>query len=107
MRADDLQPNPNPVQMKVCIFQGWEDDDNPEIIATFYTDPDGNVHVDNEAFYDTVRGIVSGASGRRTDGHDGIAFLHAVRAYFPGPHIWAGEVVPLFPKDNGTVAGGE
>jgi hypothetical protein len=21
-----------------------------------------------------------------------------VRAYFPGPHIWAGEVVPLFPK---------
>ena len=23
---------------------------------------------------------------------------HAVRAYFPGPHIWAGEVVPLFPN---------
>ncbi len=96
MQADDLQPDMNAVQMKVCIFQGWEDDDNPEIIATFYTDPDGNVHVDNEAFYDTVRGIVS--RGVRMDGHDGIAFLHAVRAYFPGPHIWAGEVVPLFPK---------
>ena len=100
MQEDDQQPNMNPVQMKVCIFQGWEDDDNPEIIATFYTDPDGNVHVDNEAFYDTVRGIVSGATGRRTDGHDGIAFLHTVRAYFPGPHIWAGEVVPLFPKSE-------
>ena len=102
MQADDQQPNMNPVQMKICIFQGWEDDDNPEIIATFYTDPEGNVHVDTEAFYDTVRGIVSGATGRRTDGHDGIAFLHAVRAYFPGPHIWAGEVVPLFPKSEGS-----
>lgn len=81
-------------QMKVCIFQGYEDDDNPEILATFYTDTDGNVHVDNEAFYDTVRGI-SVRGGVRMDGHDGIAFLHAVRAYFPGPHIWAGEVVPL------------
>lgn len=96
MREDDDNLLGKPQQMKVCIFQGWEDDDNPEIIATFYTDPDGNVHVDNEAFYDTVRGIVS--QGRRTDGHDGNAFLHAVRAYFPGPHIWAGEVVPLFPE---------
>jgi hypothetical protein len=100
MQADDLMPNANPVQMKVCIFQGWEDDDNPEIIATFYTDPEGNVHVDNEAFYDTVRGIISRSSGQRTDGHDGNAFLYAVRAYFPGPHIWAGEVVPLFPPDK-------
>ena len=91
-----LEPR-GPVPMKLCIFQGWEDDDNPEIIATFYTDADGNVHVDNEAFYDTVRGIINRANGVRTDGHDGIAFLHAVRAYFPGPHIWAGEVVPLHP----------
>jgi hypothetical protein len=96
MREQDGLPNGEPVQMKVCIFQGYEDDDNPEILATFYTDRDGNVHVDNEAFYDTVRGIVS--RGARIDGHDGIAFLHAVRAYFPGPHIWAGEVVPLYPK---------
>lgn len=100
MQADDQMPSANTVQMKVCIFQGWEDDDNPEIIATFYTDPDGNVHVDNEAFYDTVRGIISRSSGQRTDGHDGNAFLHAVRAYFPGPHIWAGEVVPLFPPEG-------
>lgn len=100
MHGENQLPNMNPVQMKVCIFQGWEDDDNPEIIATFYTDPNGNVHVDNEAFYDTVRGIVSSATGRRTDGHDGNAFLYAVHDYFPGPHIWAGEVVPLFPKDE-------
>ncbi len=96
MRADDSEPR-GPVQMKICIFQGYEDDDNPEILATFYTDTDGNVHVDNEAFYDTVRGII-GRGGVRTDGHDGIAFLYAVRAYFPGPHIWAGEVVPLHPR---------
>ena len=90
-----------PRQMKVCIFQGWEDADDPEIIATFYTDPAGNVHVDNEAFYDTVRGIPAPARGRYTDGHDGVAFLHAVRDYFRGPQIWAGEVVPLFPDDEG------
>ena len=99
MRADEPMPSGNSVQMKVCIFQGWEDDNNPEIIATFYTDRDGNVHVDNEAFYDTVRGIV-GRGGVRMDGHDGIAFLHAVRAYFPGPHIWAGEVVPYYPSNE-------
>src|SRR3954470_21282837 len=93
-----MQEPQGPTPMKVCIFQGSEDDDNPEIIATFYTDTDGNVHVDNEAFYDTVRGIINRTSGRRTDGHDGIAFLHAVRAYFPGPHIWAGEVVPVSPE---------
>ena len=87
-------------QMKVCIFQGWEDDDNPEIIATFYTDPAGNVHVDNEAFYDAVRGIVSPTTGHTTDGHDGVMFLHALKNYFPGPQIWAGEVVPLYPEDG-------
>lgn len=97
MRENSGRPGNETVQMKVCIFQGWEDDDNPEIIATFYTDATGNVHVDNEAFYDTVRGIPTPAHGRYTDGHDGVAFLHAVRAYFRGPHIWAGEVVPLFP----------
>lgn len=88
-----------PQQLKVCIFQGWEDDENPEIIATFYTDPRGNVHVDNEAFYDTVRGIIT-VSGQRTDGHDGNAFLYAVRDYFRGPQIWAGEVVPLYPETD-------
>ena len=87
-----------PRQMKVCIFHMYDDDDNPDIVATFYTDPQGNVHVDNEAFYDTVRGIRSAATGRRTDGHDGIAFLHAVRDYFRGPQFFAGEVVPLFPE---------
>ena len=86
------------VQMKVCIFQGYDDPDNAEIIATFFTDPSGTVHVDNEAFYDTVRGIRDPASGRRLSGHDGIAFLHAVRNYFRGPGVWAGEVVPLFPR---------
>ncbi len=85
-------------QMKVCIFQGYDDPDNAEIIATFFTDPSGTVHVDNEAFYDTVRGIHDPASGRRLSGHDGIAFLHAVRNYFRGPGVWAGEVVPLFPR---------
>ena len=85
------------VQMKVCIFQGYDDPDNAEIVATFYTDPRGNVHVDNEAFYDIVRGIRDPATGRRIDGHAGIAFLHAVRNYFRGPGTWAGEVVPLFP----------
>ena len=99
MSANDGTPRGQAVQMKLCIFQGYEDDDNPEILATFYTDAAGNVHVDNEAFYDTVRGIV-GRGGVRMDGHDGIAFLHAVRAYFPGPQIWAGEVVPLNPGDE-------
>jgi hypothetical protein len=99
MPTNDAMPNGASRPMKVCIFQGWEDDNNPEIIATFYTDRDGNVHVDNEAFYDTVRGIV-GRGGARIDGHDGIAFLHAVRAYFPGPHIWAGEVVPHNPSNE-------
>jgi hypothetical protein len=88
------------VQMKVCVFQGYDDPDNAEIVATFYTDPRGNVHVDNEAFYDIVRGIRDPATGRRIDGHAGIAFLHAVRNYFRGPGTWAGEVVPLFPPDS-------
>jgi len=74
--------------------------DNAEIVATFYTDPRGNVHVDNEAFYDIVRGIRDPATGRRIDGHAGIAFLHAVRNYFRGPGTWAGEVVPLFPAGS-------
>lgn len=86
-----------PQQMKVCIFRAYDDED-AEIIATFYTDPEGNVHVDNEAFYDTVRGIRDPESGRRVDGHAGIAFLHAVSRYFTGPGTFAGAVVPLFPE---------
>lgn len=86
-----------PQQMKVCLFQSYDDPDEAEIVATFYTDPGGNVHVDNAAFYDIVRGIRDPTTGRRVDGHAGIAFLHAVRRYFPGPQIFAGEVVPLFP----------
>lgn len=98
MRPGDAAWSGQAVQMKVCIFQGYDDPDNAEIIATFFTDLYGTVHVDNEAFYDTVRGIHDPASGRRLSGHDGIAFLHAVRNYFRGPGVWAGEVVPLFPR---------
>lgn len=87
----------HPRQMKVSLFQGYDDPDQAVIIATFYTDPRGYVHVDNEAFYDTVRGIRDPATGRRVDGHAGVAFLHAVSHYFRGPGVWAGEVVPLFP----------
>ncbi|HEX5504534.1 MAG TPA: hypothetical protein VFW96_18085 [Thermomicrobiales bacterium] len=95
-----MQEPRGPQQMKVCIFQVYDDPDDAEIIATFYTDPQGTVHVDNEAFYDTVRGITDPATGRRVDGHAGIAFLHAVHRYFPGPGVFAGEVVPLFPNDE-------
>lgn len=91
-------------QMKVCLFQGYDDPDHAPIIATFYTDRQGMAHVDNEAYYDSMRGIADPLTGRHVDGHAGVVFLEAVHRYFTGPGTWAGEVVPLLPGEPGYEA---
>lgn len=87
--------------MKVCLFQGYDDPDNAPVMATFYTDERGVAHVDNEAFYDSMRGLQDPVTGQHVDGHAGVTFLYAVQRYFRGPGVWAGEVVPLLPGDPG------
>ncbi|MFN8516312.1 MAG: hypothetical protein U0841_27740 [Chloroflexia bacterium] len=80
--------------MKVCIFQGFEDDDNLEILATF-TDRDGNVHVDTQPSTIPCAVTSVGRGGVRMNGHDGIAFsTPSAPTSRPPHHPGAGEVVP-------------